>query len=119
MPKPLSVDLRGRITGYVAGGHSRRQAAKRFGVGVSSAIRYAAQYEATGDVTPRKLGGDRRSKLGPHREYLLGRVEAEPDITLAELTAELAARGVTVHLSNVCRFLRAQGLTFKKNSGRH
>jgi len=118
MPRALSVDLRDRVARYVLAGHSRRQAAKVFDIGISSAIRYVAQYLATGSVTPSKPGGNRRSKLEAHRSYLLRRVKEVPDISLAELTTELDLLGVKVHLSNVCRFLLAQGLTFKKNSGR-
>ena len=39
MTKPLSVDLRGRVVAAVDAGRSRRQAAARFGVSISSAIR--------------------------------------------------------------------------------
>jgi len=119
MTKPLSVDLRDRVARYVLAGHSRRQAAKVFGIGVSSAIRYVAQYLATGDLTPMKQGGDRRSKLKAHQDYILRRVAEVPDISLAELTQYLAARGVTIHLSNVSRFLLSQGFTYKKNAARH
>ncbi len=118
MTKALSVDLRARVARYVLAGHSRRQAAKVFGIGVSSAIRYVAQYLSTGEVTPSRQGGDRRGKLKSHKDYLLRRVREVPDISLAELTAELEARGVKIHLSNVSKFLLAHGLTFKKNSGR-
>jgi transposase len=115
MGKALPIELRVRIASYVARGHSRREAAKVFSVGVSSAIRYAARHFATGTVEPGKQGGDRRSKLKDHRDFILRRVSEVPDITLKELTAELAARGVEIHLSNVSRFLLAEGLTFKKN----
>lgn len=118
MTKPLSVDLRERVARYVAQGNSRRRAAQVFGISVSSAIRYAAQQRASGDLAPKKQGGDRRSKLKAHREHILRRVKQVPDITLAELVAELAALGVTIHPSNLSRFLSAQGLTYKKNSGR-
>lgn len=116
MTKALSVDLRERVARYVALGHSRRQAARVFGISVSSAIRYVAQHQASGHVEPKRQGGDRRSKLKAHQEYILGRVAQVPDITLAELCEELAARGTTIHLSNLCRFLLAQGLTYKKNA---
>lgn len=116
MTKPLSVDLRDRIARYVEEGHSRRQAAKVFGVGTSSAIRYAAQHQATGSVEPAKQGGDRRSKLKDHRDYLLRRVKEVPDISLGELETELKSLGVSIHPSNISRFLRAHGLTYKKNS---
>jgi transposase len=115
MGKPLPIELRVRIAGYVAKGHSRRAAAKVFSVGASSAIRYVARQAATGTIEPAKQGGDRRSKLKDHRDFLLCRVAEVPDITLKELTAELAARGVEIHPSNVSRFLSAEGLTFKKN----
>ena len=118
MTKPLSVDLRDRVARYVLAGHSRRQAAKVFGIGVSSAIRYVAQYLRTGTVVPAKQGGDRRSKLRGHEDYLVRRVLEVPDISLAELAEELAARGVIIHPSNICRFLLARGFTYKKNAAR-
>ena len=66
MSKPLSVDLRERVVAAVEGGLSRRKAAERFGVSISSAIRWTAQVRRTGDVHPRRVGGDKRS----------GRIEA-------------------------------------------
>jgi transposase len=118
MTRPLSVDLRDRVARYVLAGHSRRHAARVFGIGVSSAIRYVAQFLATGTVRPAKQGGDRRGKLKMHKDYLLRRVAEVPDISLQELGTELEARGLKIHPSNVSRFLSAQGLTYKKNIGR-
>jgi transposase len=118
MTKPLSVDLRDRVARYVLAGHSRRQAAKVFGIGVSSAIRYVAQYLKTGTVAPAKQGGDRRSKLRGHEDFVVHRVLEVPDISLAELAEELAARGVRIHPSNLCRFLLTHGFTYKKNAAR-
>lgn len=115
MTKALSIDLRDRVARYVLAGHSRRQAAQVFGIAPSTAIRYVAQYEATGTLVPQKQGGDRRSKLGLHGAYVLRRVAETPDISLAELTAELEICGVSIHPSNLCRFLLAHGLTYKKN----
>lgn len=45
----------------IASGMSCRQAAARFGVGASSAIRWRALARAQGDAQPKALGGDRRS----------------------------------------------------------
>jgi transposase len=118
MTRPLSVDLRDRVARYVLAGHSRRRAAQVFNISVSSAVRYVAQYLSSGTVEPKRQGGDRRSKLGDHRAYVLLRVRQVPDISLVDLTKELAERGVQIHLSNLARFLRAQGLTYKKNFGR-
>ena len=118
MTKPLSVDLRDRLARYVLAGHSRRQAARVFGVGVSSAIRIVARYQRTGSVAPDRQGGDRRGKLKAAGDYVLRRVAEVPDISLAELQVELAAQGISIHSSNVSRYLAAHGLTYKKNAGR-
>jgi len=118
MTKPLSVDLRVRLARYVQSGHSRREAAKVFEVGVSSAIRIVARYQKTGSVEPDRQGGDRRGKMKAVGDYVLRRVAEMPDISLAELTSELAAQGISIHLSNVSRYLKAHGLTYKKNDGR-
>jgi len=61
MAEPLSVDLRKRVVAAIKGGMSRRGAAAHFQVGVSSAIRWAAQVEKSGDLSPKPQGGDRRS----------------------------------------------------------
>ena len=61
MSYALSVDLRERVAGAVAGGSSCRQAAIRFGVSASSAIRWWQMERTTGSVAPGPLGGDRRS----------------------------------------------------------
>jgi transposase len=118
MTKPLSVDLRVRLARYVEAGHSRRQAARVFGIGASSAIRIVARYERTGSVEPARQGGDRRSKMKSVGDYVLRRVCEVPDISLGELVAELAAQGISIHFSNVSRYLKSRGLTYKKNGGR-
>jgi transposase len=62
MSKALPVDLRERVAAAVAGGMSRREAAARFGVSVSSAVRWYALQRDAGSVSPKALGGDRRSQ---------------------------------------------------------
>ena len=118
MTKPLSVDLRVRVARYVLEGHSRRNAAKVFGIGTSSAIRYVAQYLAMGNVVPLKQGGDRRGKLKAHSAYIFRRLEEKSDISMPELAAELKEFDVEIHPSNLSRFLLANGWTYKKNFGR-
>ena len=61
----------------VSGGLSRNSAAKRFEVGIASAVRWVKQFEATGELSPRLSGQiSRRSPLWPHRschhDYLMG-----------------------------------------------
>ena len=58
MSKPCSMDLRERVVAAVeTGGMSRNQAAVRFGVAPSSAIKWVARYRATGSAAPAKMGG--------------------------------------------------------------
>ncbi|MGI4746799.1 MAG: hypothetical protein ACRYFY_12280 [Janthinobacterium lividum] len=86
MTKALSVNLRERVVAVIDGGLSRRQAAARFGVSVSSAIRWHALARRTGTATPRQQGGDRRSgRIEAHADVILGAVAKQPDITLARV----------------------------------
>src|SRR3954467_15951523 len=62
MPKALSFDLRSRVLAAIDEGLSCRQAATRFGVSASSAIRWQAQRRAGGDARPKPQGGDRLSR---------------------------------------------------------
>lgn len=62
MAKALSEDLRQGVVEAVDGGMSRRAAAARFGVGISSAIRWVALHRRTGGVSPGKPGGNQRSQ---------------------------------------------------------
>ena len=56
MGRPYSQDLRERVV-KAAATTSRRQAAARFGVSASSAIRWTALARTKGDATPRRQGG--------------------------------------------------------------
>jgi transposase len=116
MANALSVDLRSRVVVAVSGGMSRRQAAARFGVSISSAIRWAKQLDTGGDIKPQRQGGDRRSqRIEAHATFILGEITREPDVTLAELQARLEERGVRFALSTIWRFFARHRVTFKKN----
>ena len=67
MAKALSVDLRQRVVEVICQGTSCRQAAARFGVSASSAVRWVAQLRMSGTVAPKKQGGDRRSEVSAKR----------------------------------------------------
>ena len=71
MGRPYSMDLRERVVAAVEQeGLSRRQAAARYGVGVSTAILLVRRFRETGSVAPGKMGGHRPKKLsGPWREW--------------------------------------------------
>jgi transposase len=118
MGKPYSEDLRRRVVAAVDGGMSRRQAAARFEVGISTVIRWVDLWQETQSVAARPMGGDRRSRLTGEREWLLARIAAEPDLTLEEIRAELGKRGVHVGYGTVWRFFEREDYTVKKNGAR-
>ena len=60
MSRALSSDLRSRVIAAVEAGSSRRAAAARFGVSVSSAIRWMQDWRESGRDRARRQGGDRR-----------------------------------------------------------
>jgi transposase len=115
MARAYSQDLRDRVIDAVAGGLSARGAAERFGVGLSTAIVWARRVRQTGERQARKQGQPRRSKFDPHREYLLGLIDATPDLTISELLERLLAeRGLKASRALLWTFLDRCGLTFKK-----
>ena len=120
MTRPLSNDLRERVVSAVDGGMSRRAAAERFGVAVSTAIKWVDRWRRTGDVRPQPQGGDKRShRIEAHAGDILSWVEAKPDMTLAEIASQLEeTRGLKVADSTVWRLLDRHGLTVKKNRAR-
>ena len=118
MARALSIDLRKRVVRAIDQGASCRQAAARFGVSASSAIRWAALARRVGDPAPRRQGGDRRSgRIEAHAPVILGALERQPDITLADLRSELAERGIAVSVARLWRFFARRQITLKKSRG--
>ncbi len=116
MARALSCDLRQRVVEAITQGLSRRQAAARFGVSPSSAIRWAQLSRTTGDVTPKPQGGDRRSdRIEDQADFILGEIAKTPDITLGELQAKLAEQDVSVGIGTLWRFFQRHRITRKKS----
>ena len=112
MARAYSQDLRDRV---LDAGTSARAAADRFGIGVATAIVWARRAREMGERSARKQGQPKRSKLDPHRDYLLGLIEAEPDVTIAEMQYRLQSQaGVSASVGTIWTFLDRAGLTFKK-----
>jgi transposase len=116
MSKPYSKDLRSRVVAATAKGMSCHQACEVFEVSLSSAIRWTKQFRETGTLSALPMGGDRRSRLTEERDWLLERIAAEPDVTLATLRQELAERGRTVGYATLWRFFDKEKISFKKKS---
>ena len=115
MARSLSLDLRERVVDAVARGMSCRQAAARFGVSASSAIRWAAQVRAGLALAPKNPGGDRRSqRIEAEGAFILAAVAEQPDITLAELQGKLKERGKSAGIATLWRFFQRHQITLKK-----
>lgn len=115
MTRPYSQDLRERALARVAVGETVRSAAAALRISPSCVSKWKALKRETGSLAPGKIGGHKpRTLSGPRAIWLRDRVRSAP-FTLRGLTAELAARGVKTDSRAVWVFLRAEGLSFKKN----
>ena len=119
MARALSDDLRCRVLRASAQGLSARQAAARFGVGVSSATRWIARARL-GALTPRPQGRRPGSRLDAHGAFIAGLIKARRDITLNEMVDQLATeRSVKIGRSALSDWRRRHGWTFKKSPRMH
>jgi transposase len=114
MTRPYSLDLRERVVARVAAGDSCRQVASLFGISVASVVKWAQRKRRTGSAAARPMGRPHGCMLSRERVWLLGRIEAEPDVTLRALLVELAARGLRVSYGTIWNFFTAEGISFKK-----
>src|SRR4051794_26278952 len=119
MTAPLSRDLRERIVRAVESGSSIRQAARRFAVSASAAIKLMQRVRRTGSTAPAKIGGSPRPLLEAHADAPRGILSRQTGITLREIRATLEARGIAVKaLSTIADMLHRLDLSHKKKSRR-
>ena len=109
MPKACSLDLRERVIEAVEGGASRREAAERFEVSASSAVKWLQSWR------PR---GRSRSPLEDYADGVLARVGERPDWTLEEFVAALHKQRMPGSRSALWRFLERHDISFKKKPAR-
>ena len=120
MPAAYSYDLRERVVDAVERGSSRRRVAVVFKVSAATVVRWTKRLAETGSFAAAPTGGDFKSKaVEAHKDWLLTTVNAEPDLTLAEIQARLkAAHGLEKSLSCLWRFFARHQVTFKKRMAR-
>ncbi len=115
MSHGFSSDLRCRVIAAISEGLSTRKAAKRFGIGYSTAGEWYRRFRDNGETTARKQGQPPGSKLDAHEGFILGLVEETPDMALYEIAERLASgRQVSVCPATVWHFFNKRGITFKK-----
>lgn len=119
MARALSDDLRSRVLQASSDGLSARQAAARFGVGISTAIRWIGRAKL-GERSARAQGWLRGSRLDPHESFVVEMIEAQKDITLNEMVLRLVNEvGLQIGRSALSIWLGRRGWTFKKRPPMH
>ena len=119
MAAALSQDLRQRLVGAVEQGSSARQAAARFAVSASAAIKLIRRVRETGSLESGKIGGHRKPLLAGHEDLLRELTATRKGITLAEIRDALIERGIRPgSLTTIWWTLRRLGLTHKKSAAR-
>ena len=117
MTAPLSRDRRERIRRAVEGASSIRQAAARFQVSASAAVKLMQCVRRTGSTAPAQIGGYPRPVLEAHAEDLRALVARQPGITLREIKEALRTRGIEVKaLSTIADMLHRLDLSHKKSA---
>jgi transposase len=89
--KVLREDLRSRVLKASSEGVSARQAAGRFGVRISTAIRGIGRVRF-GERMARPKGWRRGSSLDPHEAFIVAMIEGQKNVTLDEMVTRLAAQ---------------------------
>ena len=113
MPKSYSGDLRERVIEAVEMGASRHEAADRFEVSVSSAVKWLQRWRESRSAAPKSRGGS-VSPLEKCAARVLAVIAEHPDLTLMETVAELRRRRIRTSKSALSRFFARHAITLKK-----
>ena len=117
MEEAYGQDLRNRVIEAGLTGPNVRQAAVRFGEAFGTAIGWMRRLCEHGERSAYRQGRPRASKLDPHREFVLSRLEAEPDLTIQKMQKLLYKEcGVRASVSTIWSFLYWADHTFKNKS---
>src|SRR5215472_6506914 len=111
MAKPYSNDLRARVVNDIAEGATLAETADHHHVSLSSVVRFLRLKRNTGNIGPTKFGGYKPYSLAAHEKLVRRLVAQQPDITLAEIRAQLTKQKIKVGQSSIFRFLRHLKLT--------
>jgi transposase len=114
--KQYSADLRERLLRAIDAGLSQTEAARLFGVSLSSLKRWRVRQQQTGTVQAVPRPGRTRRISREAEAALVAQVRSAPDATLVEHCATWAgATGVAVSPSTMSRALKRAGWPLKKS----
>ena len=113
--KAYSEDLRQKIVDAIERGMPKAEAARTFGVGISTVKRYASKIQRGEPLQPGKAPGKRPKMDEQVRKLLQEDLHERPFITLQQRCDYLEAIcGVSVSRSTMCRAIARIGSTRKK-----
>lgn len=75
MARSYSSDLRSRVLDVIDSGLSTHKAARRFNIGVATAVRWHRVWRDHGECKARKQGPKGGGKLDGHEAFILGLLE--------------------------------------------
>jgi transposase len=105
------------VIARVESGASRREAAEHYDVSPSTAVNWVRCFHETGGCAAKPRGGS-VSPLEEHAEFLLGLIDARPDLTLDEVVTAMRKHKVAGSRTAVWRFFQRHQITFKKSVAR-
>jgi transposase len=114
--KAYSIDLRQKIVDAIERGMPKAQAARTFGVGISTVKRYATKAQRGEPLEAGKAPG-KRPKIDERLSKLLEEdLKERPFVTLKERCeyVEAVRSGVSLSRSSMCRTIARIGSTRKK-----
>lgn len=113
-----SQDLRDRVLRALERGERPTAIARRFEVSRVWVYQVRHRVEREGLRCSLPMGGYRRSRIAHLEPQLRAWIQAEPDLTLAQLCERLAGEGVAIKGPALWHQLNKWGLSFKKNPAR-
>ena len=115
MTRPYSEDLRERALKRAEAGETIRSIGLALEISPSCVSKWRRLKRETGSVAAGKIGGHRQPTLsGDTANWLRGRLRSEA-FTVRQIKRELAERGIKTDLRAVWVFIRAEGMSYKKN----
>ena len=114
--RPYSTDLRERAVASVqSGACTVAEAAERYAVSTAALERWLRLKRETGQCAARAHAGGTTRKLAALSEMIRVTIQAQPDISLAELCEQVRqSHGLSASPSMMCREVARLGLTRKK-----
>ena len=113
--KAYSEDLRRKIVSAIERGMPKAEAARTFGVGISTVKRYATKAQRGESLQPGKAPGKRPKMDRKASKLLDDDLRERPFVTLRERCEYVeATSGVSVSRSTMCRAIARLGKTRKK-----